>query len=102
LPDQRLEAADFFWVRGWATGTLPELNRFARCLRTLESFIRGSSSPKRARDSGSPKPVATCVALVPNSESQSWELSIEAADRPGELDPKRQSALEQALRSAIG
>ena len=142
LPDQRLEAVDFFWVRGSATGTLPELNRFARCLRTLEGFIRGSASPKRARDSGSPKPVTTRVALVPSSESQGWELSIEAADRPGllhliartlyehglqitaseiqtegamardrfvlesangsELDPKRQSALEQALRSAIG
>ncbi len=142
LPDQRLEAVDFFWVRGSATGTLPELDRFARCLRTLEGFIRGTSSPKRACESGGPKPVTTRVALVPNSKSQSWELSIEAADRPGllhliartlyehglqitaseiqtegevardrfvlesangsELDPKRQSALEQALRSAIG
>jgi glycine cleavage system regulatory protein len=86
-PDQKLEAVDFFWVRGSTSGTLPDINRFARCLRTLEAFIRGSSSPSRRTKSERPDaPVVTRIALVPHAAiAESWELSIEAADRPGLL-----------------
>ena len=143
-PDQRLEAVDFFWVRGSTSGTLPDINRFARCLRTLEGFIRGSSSPsQRSRSERPETPAATRITLVPHAtNTESWELSIEAADRPGllhliartlyesglqissseiqtegelacdrfvlepargtEFDDGRRSALESALRSALG
>jgi [protein-PII] uridylyltransferase len=143
-PDQKREAVDFFWVRGSASGTLPDINRFAKCLRTLEAFIRGSSSPKRTGESeGPPAAVTTRIELVSqDAAAASWQLSIEAADRPGllhliartlyehglqitaseietegalardrfilepargtELDANRRSALESALKSAIG
>jgi [protein-PII] uridylyltransferase len=98
--DRKPEAVDFFWVRGSTTGTLPDINRFARCLRTLESFIRGWSSPKASTRIESPEiPFATRIALVPEPATpNSWELSVEAADRPGLLHLIARTLYEHGLQ----